>query len=239
MLIGCDNKNNPAIQTGKVICVLFDLSETTNTPVIRKNYLDKFRMVLHTMKPGDVIEAALITEKSSSELNLSIECEFPVIESKSNTELFEKEARLRTDAMLSHKMDSLLLVADSVLFKPKRKILQTEIMSSLQVAERVFKSFKQPRKILVIFSDMMEDSKHYNFERENFIGTRINKIITEQKEKKLLPDLKGVKIYVAGASHKDSEKYNATKLFWFEYFKSTGTEIEQQNYGAALITFNE
>lgn len=236
---GCDKNKTPENQTGKVVCVLFDLSETTNTPAIRKTYLGKFKMVLNRMNPGDVIEAALITEKSLSELELSIECVFPILKSKSNTELFEKKFKEQSDSILNIKIDSLLIVADSVLFKPKRKILNTEIMGSLQVAERIFKSFTQPRKILVIFSDMIEDSKYYNFERENFTGNRINKIITAQKEKNLLPDLKGVKIYVAGASHTNTEKYNRIKNFWFEYFKAAGADTESQNYGAALINFNE
>ncbi len=238
-LLGCNGKDIPEKQPSKVVCVLFDLSETTNTPEIRKTYLDKFRIVLNRMHPGDVIEAALITEKSLSELELSIECEFPVIESKAETELFKKAAKIQSDSMLKIKIDSLLIVADSVLFKPKRKILRTEILSSLQVAERVFKSFKQPRKVLVIFSDMIEDSRSYNFEHENLTENRIKNIIKNEKGKSILPDLKGVKVYVAGASHTNTEKYNRIKNFWFEYFKATGAKIESQNYGAALINFNE
>ena len=238
-LWGCNNNKAPENQTSKVVCVLFDISETTNTPEIRKVYLDKFKSVLKKMHPGDAIEAALITEKSLSELELSIECEFPVIESKANTELFEKEAGIRSEAMLKLKIDSLLSVADSLLFKPKRKIPFTEIMGSLQVAERVIKSFPQPKKIVVIFSDMIEDSKDYNFESEILTTNRIRKIIDLEKQKHSLPDFNQVKVFVAGASHEDSRKYNQIKDFWIEYFKSCNANLELQNYGAALINFIE
>jgi len=236
---GCSNNKSPEEQSAKVVCVLFDLSETTNTPEIRKVYLDKFNLVLKKMHPGDAIEAALITEKSLSELELSIECEFPVIESKANTELFEKEAGIRSEAMLKLKIDSLLSVADSLLFKPKRKIPFTEIMGSLQVAERVIKSFPQPKKIVVIFSDMIEDSQLYNFNRESLTDKRINKIISIEKGKKLLPDLKNVKVYIAGAAHPDTDKYNRIRNFWIKYFKETGANLAEHHYGAVLINFEE
>ena len=238
-LWGCNNNKAPENQTSKVVCVLFDISETTNTPEIRKVYLDKFKSVLKKMHPGDAIEAALITEKSLSELELSIECEFPVIESKANTELFEKEAGIRSEVMLKLKIDSLLSVADSLLFKPKRKIPFTEIMGSLQVAERVIKSFPQPKKIVVIFSDMIEDSQLYNFNRESLTDKRINKIISIEKGKKLLPDLKNVKVYIAGAAHPDTDKYNRIRNFWIKYFKETGANLAEHHYGAVLINFEE
>jgi hypothetical protein len=191
------------------------------------------------MHPGDAIEAALITEKSLSELELSIECDFPVIESKADTELLEKAAKIRSDSMLNIKIDSLLIVADSVLFKPKRKILKTEILSSLQVAERVFKSFKQPRKILVIFSDMIEESSIANFARRVVSGSLADEIIKKQKENGTLPNLKSVKVYVVGAAHPDTKRYNQIRNFWLNYFEHNSAVLEKQNYGAALIRFDE
>lgn len=237
-LISC-NGNEVRKDNTKVVCILFDLSETTNTPDIRKNYIDKFRFVLNSMKPGDAIEAALITEKSLSELDLSINCEFPIIEPLTDTELAKRMAKMQMDSLLTFKKDSILSVADSILFKPKRKILYTEIMSSLQIADRIFKSFNQPRKILIIFSDMIEDSYKYNFEKENLTDERISKIIKTETEKKLIPELKQVKVYVAGASHINSERYNMIKNFWFEYFRSCNADLSSQNYGAALIRFDE
>jgi len=239
ILPGCNNENKTENKSNKIVCVLFDLSETTNTPAIRKNYLEKFKLILSSMNSGDAIEAALITEKSLSELDLSIDCDFTEIKPFTDTDLAERIANIQTDSILNFRKDSILIVADSVLFSPKREIPNTEILGSLQVAERIVKSFKQSKKIVVIFSDMIEDSKDYNFERENLTKDRIKKIIDLEKQKNSLPDLKDVKVYVAGASHTNSKKYNQIKDFWFEYFKSTGAKLDSQNYGAALIRFDE
>ncbi|MEW6652019.1 MAG: hypothetical protein AB1394_00970 [Bacteroidota bacterium] len=108
LFFSCNGKETPE-KPNKIVCVLFDLSETTNTAEIRKTYLNKFKFVLDRMQPGDAIESALITEKSVSELNLSIECEFPIIESKISTELFKIKSKIISDSILIVKKDSYLL----------------------------------------------------------------------------------------------------------------------------------
>ena len=236
--IGCQSKTEIVVPN-KVECVLFDFSETTNTQEIRKTYRDKFKMILGKMKHGDVIEAALITEKSVSELNLSIEHSFPFFSPSTDNDMLVKAEKRIADSLIQVQKDSLSKVVDSVLFKPSRKILNTEILSSLQVAERVLTSFPKPKKVLVIFSDMIEDSKYYNFERDDLSSQRINQIINRENKDSLLPNLSGVKIYVAGAVAKDTERYNRIKKFWLEYFKACNANLESQNYGAALIRFNE
>jgi len=238
-LSGCNSNSEPEIKTDKIVCVLFDLSETTNTPLIRKNYLEKFKLILNSLNKGDAIIAALITEKSLSELDLSISCDFAEIKPFTDTDLAERIAKMQTESIIKVKKDSILIVADSVLLSTKRKITNTEILGSLQVAERIVKSYNQSKKIIVIFSDMIEDSRDYHFELENLNSKRIENIIALEKKKNTLPELKNVKVYVAGASHPDSQKYNQIKNFWLQYIKSTGGELDSQNYGAALINFNE
>jgi hypothetical protein len=238
LLAGCE-KNVTLVNEKKVVCILFDLSETTNKPEIRNKYLEKFKMVLNKMQSGDAVEAALITEKSLAELDLSINFEFPSIKPFTDTDLAVSLSKSLSDSLLKLNRDSLILVADSILLKPTRKIPDTEILASLQIAERVFRSFSQPRKILVVFSDMIEDSRYYNFNTENLTDTRINNIIRTEKENNRLPDLKDVKVYVAGATHKDIKKFGRIKDFWFEYFNSCNAKLAVENYGAALIKFDE
>lgn len=223
----------------KVVCVLFDLSETTNTQEMRANYLEKFKMILGRMNPGDAIEAALITEKSVSELNLSIEHTFKKFAPATDNELLIKAQKRIADSLLQAEKELLIKTADSVLFKPSRKIMQTEILSSLQVAERIFNAFPQPRKVLVIFSDMIEESSLANFARRNITDSTVDEIIKKQKENGTFPDLKNVKVYVAGAYHTDTKKFNQIRNFWFRYLEETGADIQKHNYGAALIRFEE
>lgn len=234
----CDS-NEIIEPANKVVCVLFDLSETTNTQEMRTNYLEKFKLILSRMNPGDAIEAALITEKSVSELNLSIEHTFKKFEPKTDNELLKRAQKKLADSLLQVEKELLVKTADSVLFKPARKIMQTEILSSFQVAERIFNAFPQPRKVLVIFSDMIEESSLANFSRRNITDSTVDEIIKKQRENGTFPDLKDVKVYVAGAYHPDTKKYNQIRNFWLRYMETTGAEIQKHNYGAALIRFNE
>lgn len=236
LLSSCNSETNDTIPN-KVVCVLFDLSETTNKPEIRKTYLNKFKLILGKMNKGDVIEAALITEKSVSELNLSIEHSFTAIEISIDNDMMIKAQKRISDSLMQVQKDSLLHVADSVLFRPHRKILDTEILSSLQVAERVLSSFPQKKKVLVIFSDMVEESSTANFAASVPTDNQIKNIITSQKKKLLVPSLKGVNVYCIGATAKRTEDYNSIRKFWLTFFKETGAELK--DYGAALIRFDE
>ncbi len=237
--IGCESSKTGLTTSNKVVCVLFDLSETTNTPEIRKTYRDKFRMILEKINHGDVIEAALITEKSVSELNLSIEHSFPAFEPSTDNEMLAGAERKNAKTILKSLKDSLLKVADSILFNPPREIMNTEILSSLLVAERVITSFPHEKKIIVIFSDMIEESHIANFAKENLSDLNIKTIIKKLKKNGSLPELQNAVIYVAGATHPNSEKYNAIRKFWIKYFEETGAVLKPQNYGAALIRFDE
>ncbi len=61
--------------------------------------------------------------------------------------------------------------------------MKTDILSSLHVAERVFKQYKNKKNILVIFSDMIEESDDYNFKNVQKTKKRIEEIIRKEKKK--------------------------------------------------------
>ncbi len=218
---------------------MFDLSETTNTKQIREKYLNDFKSILKSLTYGDAIEAALITEKSLSEMNLSVDYEFKQFNPGTDNTLMINAKRKIAASVLQTKKDSIIKVVDSLLFKPKRKIMRTEIIASLGVADRIFKTFSQNRKILIIFSDMIEESSYANFQRNQINKKWINSFILKQRKDNLLPDLKNVKVYVVGASASSTKKYNQIKNFWFKYFKASNAVLKPERYGAALINFNE
>jgi hypothetical protein len=88
-------------------------------------------------------------------------------------------------------------------------------------------------------SDMIEDSGEYNFEIENLTDKRIGDIISREKNRNLIPDLNGIKIYVVGALSKNLKQYYRVQNFWLRYFKECGANLIKDNYGSALINFNE
>jgi hypothetical protein len=226
-------------QVFKTVVVLFDLSGSTNKPEIRQKYSEAFSTILSRMSHGDALIVALITEKSVFEPSLPIKEEFPKFIPKTDNPLYKAAEERKAQEELQKKKDDLKTLADAVLKDQTRKIMKTDIMSSLQVAERIFKSFSQPKKVLVIMSDMIEDSEDYNFEKENLSEKRIEEIITREKNRERIPDLGGTKVYVVGANSKNLNQYYRVQNFWLRYFKGCGAILLKETYGSALINFNE
>lgn len=225
--------------SGKLIYVMFDLSDSTKKPDIRTSYSKNLALIIKKIIPGDVLIAGLITQKSISELYFCIQFEFPKFESSTDNPLYKKAEQKKFNNRIYVIKDSLMSVADSTINNLQKKILKTEIIGGLQVAERVFNSYNQAKNILVIMSDMYEDSKLYRFKNENLTAKRIKSIINNESKIGRLPNLKDVKVYVIGAISKDTKKFIQIRDFWTEYFKASGAELSSHNYGSNLIRFNE
>jgi lysophospholipase L1-like esterase len=152
--------------------------------------------------------------------------------------------RLVYEGEVKKKKEAILNKVKEVLFNETREVPSTKIMDALQLAERVFKTHKRDKKILVLFSDMVEESEYYNFKRENLTQKRIEQIISQEKAKGRLPDLSGVKVYVVGAAAGSYEKMPSEKIFglqnfWLRYFKECGADLAKERYGGPLLEFEE
>jgi hypothetical protein len=118
-----------------------------------------------------------------------------------------------------------------------RGSLLTEILDSLNVADTIFHDEKERQKILVMLSDMIEESKEYNFDKNKMTDEYINKVIGSRQKNNLMPNLAGVKVYVAGASAADSDKFRAIQAFWARYFAESQADFSPYRYGHSLINF--
>ena len=110
---------------------------------------------------------------------------------------------------------------------------------TIKIKTTDWKTYKNEKNILVIFSDMIEESGDYNFAKETLSEKRIQEIISKEKGKKRIPDLAGVKVYITGATATTSDKFFAVQNFWFIYFKECGATLAKENYGSALLSFKE
>jgi hypothetical protein len=52
-----------------------------------------------------------------------------------------------------------------------------------------------------------------------------------------MPNLAKVKVYVAGASAADSDRFRAIQTFWACYFAESGADFSPHRYGHSLINF--
>jgi len=229
------------VLAAKTVFVLFDLSESTAQSSIRQEYLEGFMKIVDIrevrndlkesfLQPGDVLVADIISDNSVSGSTFPILKEFQKYSFwRDNYLMFKK--RLRTEK------EEQAAKAEKILFNPERKVMYTDILSSLRIAERVFKRFKRDENILVIFSDMKEESKEYDFSRERLTDSRIDEIIRKERVKGL-PELKGVQVYVAGANADNRGQFRNIQKFWIKYFKACGGILEEKNYGRGFIGIN-
>lgn len=197
--IGC---SHCFAESNKVVMVLFDLSGSTANDRTRRAYLKDFRTILDIVdvrenilgsfiKPGDVLMADIISDNSVGQSSFPIQKEFPRFSTWQDNRLyFGKKVRFEKEGVLQ--------VAEKILLKEDRKIMNTDIFSALHVSERVFKTFHDRKAILIIMSDMLEQSREYDFTMDPLSENRIIEIIRKQKGRGL-PDLKGVTVYVTGA----------------------------------------
>ncbi|MBW2706614.1 MAG: hypothetical protein JRD84_09940 [Deltaproteobacteria bacterium] len=94
------------------------------------------------------------------------------------------------------------------LLSRRRGTPHTEIINSLNIADKIFHNEKR-QKILIILSDMIQDSKEYNFERVKVTNQYTSQIIRKRQKQNLIPKLDSVKVYVAGASAVDPKKFRS------------------------------
>lgn len=232
LFLGCvDTKEKT-----KAIVVLFDVSGSTMS--FRKNFLNDFQIILDKVTHGDVIVADKITDISIPLSKLIINESMPPFTSpwyESPRKM--KRKREKANAELTQKKKEIIKkVEDSILTE---RTIYTDIFSLLQIAESVFKTYPKDKKILVIFSDMIQDTPEYNFEEEKLTDAKIREIIEEEKVKRPLPDLTGVKIYIIGVSAKTTERYFDIWKFWVTYFNECNATLLEENYVARLLIFNE
>lgn len=210
----------------KTVVVLFDISGSTLDPAIREQYRNDFMKITdpkHALMPGDAIAADLIADSSSAGSTLPINEELEDYSWDTNTIKVKKANR----EMLKKIMEN----AD-VILKSNQKTKNTDILSSLQIAERVFKTYNKERNVLVIMSDMVEDSQNYNFEKEKLTDKRITEIIAKERKAGRLPDLKNVQVYaIKNATAQSKLDHGAIQNFWLRYFQETGARIDKAHYG--------
>ena len=213
----------------KLVYVLFDLSGSALTR--RDLYMKWFDLILNSLRPGDRIIIEAIQTRSAINAVYPVNRELPVFSSwKDNALVFRKK-------MLKLKKE----IRDKVkTFLDRKGSGNTEIMSAFLPAQQLFESYPEyTRKILVIMSDMIEESPSHNFAKYPPGEKKTMNIIATEKKRKCLPCLTGVTVYVTGAGGKSTSRMIKLKEFWLKYFNACGAEVQPGNYGAGLARFAE
>lgn len=234
-VFSCKKKEPPKEQS-KTVAVLVDNSESAKNA--RQDYTDLFNKILLKIGPGDHLFVWKITELSEMECRPLIDENFPCPETAAN-EFYQKQENVRTKKAIEEKTKQIKGKIEDFLSLREQLSMRTAILGSLQVAEMVFKTDKKDKLVLIILSDMIEDSSEYNFEKDVLTKKRIDEIVAAQKTRGRLPGLNGVKVYVVGAKSNNREQFYNIQNFWLRYFKECGADLSKENYGSALLNFNE
>jgi hypothetical protein len=210
----------------RAIIVFVDMSGSTNLARATV-YRACFEKIYENLRQGDRIVVGMITGRSFIDFKPVVDVEIPKKSVWVNRIQFER-GLTETKEKIQREVDHLL--------SQKNGTQRTEILNSLNIAETIF--HKENRaKILVLLSDMIQDSREYDFSSTKITNDYINKVIRYRLKNNLIPNLAGVKIYVAGASGTDSHKYRSIETFWARYFKKAGADYSHHRYGHTLISF--
>jgi hypothetical protein len=231
-----------AADSNKLVFVLFDLSDSTRPAAagsknsVRDQYLKEFRFILDSLKAGDAIVADGIRDNPLTQAN------FPVNEQlKPSAGWFGNP--LREKAEFKQAKDKIQSGVENLFRNAPNQVRFTKILDAMQLADRVFASIKRDRKVLVIFSDMVEESDRYNFITQPPSSARAQQVLKQEQARRALPRLKGVEVYVSGAGagsygNAGTDTIQAIKDFWLKYFGLCGANLPPERYGSALLTFN-
>jgi len=219
------SENSP--QNPRVIIVLVDMSDSTNE-ARRTVYKEAFGKIYQNLRQGDRIVVGTITSRSYIDFKPTVNEEIPKKTIWDN--------RLQFERNLTNAKQKIRREVNKLLSRQRGSAL-TEILDSLNIADTIFHDEKERQKILVILSDMLQDSKEYKFNKDKITDEYINNVITYRQKNNLMPNLTGVKVYVAGASAADSNRFRAVQSFWDRYFTKSGADFSLHRYGHSLINF--
>lgn len=219
------SENSP--QNPRVMIILVDMSDSANQ-ARRTVCKEAFEKIYQNLRQGDRVVVGTITSRSYIEFKPTVDEEIPKKTIWDN--------RLQFERNLTNTKEKIRGETNKLLSR-ERGTLLTEILDSLNIADTIFHDEKERQKILIILSDMIEDSKEYNFDKDKITEEYINNVISHRQRNNLVPNFTGVKVYVAGASATDSNKFRAVQTFWTRYLTKSGADFSPHRYGHSLINF--
>jgi hypothetical protein len=103
---------------------------------------------------------------------------------------------------------------------------RTDILGGLLVAGELFKQTPHARKILVIFSDMRQQTPSLALESRGAIPA--DRLLSKVEQERLLAVLHGVEVYILGvdSAGKSVAYWSELRDFWTAYFRRAGADVK-------------
>ncbi|KAB2965152.1 MAG: hypothetical protein F9K16_02580 [Thermoanaerobaculia bacterium] len=122
---------------------------------------------------------------------------------------------------------------------------QSKIIDAVRLASDLLESAGRPRRTLVIYSDMIEESEELNFFRHVPTTEETQRFLEQQRVAGRLPRLDGVHVLVAGAgaglyaAKLPSAQLDAVRAFWTAYFAACGAELRAGDYLPTAVRLDD
>lgn len=233
---GCTQSSQAAPPQGTAVVIFIDFSDSIGGAQRTGFKREIEKHVLPWLQPGDSIVVAAIHDKTLTEFRPLVEAELPPRPQFSgwmdNVIKFNREAK-ETDARIVQVKDTLRTETAHALGR-SIKAKHTDILSSLLLTEKLF-SAEARRKVLILMSDMIEDSPSYAFDRLAWTPTTTPKILAELEAKRAIADLRGVCVYVSGVSAPSADLAQNIGRFWQAYFRKAGADMHPSRYAHVLL----
>jgi hypothetical protein len=233
---GCTRSSQAAVHQGTAVVVFVDFSDSVGGMDRTGFRRELEKQVLPWLQPGDSFLVAAIHDKTLTQFRPLVEAELPPRPQFNgffnNVIKFNREAK-ETEARLSEVKESLRTQTAVALAKTSQA-RYTDIFNSLLLAEKLF-SAENRRKVLILMSDMIEDSPPYAFDRMAWTATTTPKILSDLEGRRAIPDLKGVCVYVSGVSAPSAELATNISRFWEAYFQKAGADLHPSRYAHVLL----
>lgn len=242
-LCGCQPRTGDQVARPKptnvvaVLC-LFGVMGSTGDPRTRQQYKDDFARIVAACGNGTYLCADAITGNTLANARIPVQVQFPSHSPFGRSELdYQEVVKQRTDEELSK---AARLIDD------KPEWTGTDIMNACLFAGRRFFSAGVParsaHKFLVLFSDMIEQTPSDDFFSCDLDEEAIARIIQQQRTEDHLPNLAGVRVWVAGATSKPEgglkpARFQAIERFWQTYFAAAGAELAENHSSTSLLDF--
>jgi hypothetical protein len=221
---------------GTEVVVFIDFSGSIGTGDKALYEQDLANVILPSLGEGDRLIIAPISDKTFTDFHPMVEATFP---SKphfngwmDNVLKYNQQVK-DVDAQVAQ-LKSRLKTEISNLFARGRGSSQTDIFSSLVIAEKLFDN-EPRRKVLVLMSDMIQDYPPYRFEKVRWSQDINQQILTDLDARGFVPDLSGVCVYVSGISAQSADMAERISDFWQAYFRRTNADTSSSRYAHVLL----
>lgn len=231
----------------KTVVAFVDVSTSTGESLTR--YREDLQKVVESLGPGDRIVVATINANTLTKFVPSIDRTLPAAPAEApaswssymENELKRKKREKEEKEAAASALEQSKLALDRQLnafWASATPSPRTAVLDSLIVADKLL-STQKGRRILIFFSDMVESSERFDFEKVALTEQKVSEIVEGDRKAGVLPKLDSVRVYVAGATASSASKEKQIESFWAAYFAACGCDFDRTRYAHALINYAE